>query len=113
MEAEKIVRYVDLNESQSTQVQIGVTDRDGTTVRIFSPEWLAIARFPHATRDEQFVLYFLLNEGMVLDFLQRDTLEEAMDEAGSAVQRGDWRRCSIELPGSAENAPRIPRCLVP
>jgi hypothetical protein len=113
MEVEKIVRYVDLSESQSTQIQIGVTERDGATVRIITPEWMAIARFPHPIREEQFVLYFLLKSGMVLDFLQRDTLEEAMDGMGRVVRRADWRECSIELPGPVEGAPRIPRCLVP
>lgn len=64
------------------------------------PDWLAISHCPESdTSPEAFVLYFLTNEGQVIECIQRDTLEIAMDEALSltGLAHDRWVACDVPL----------------
>jgi hypothetical protein len=110
---ERVVRYVDLTPSQGDSLPFGTSVDQGHHIgppRIHCPQWLAITRLPDPRKEEQFLIYFLFVDGRIIDFLQRDTLEEAMDEVGGVVLRKDWRSCSVDL---EEDTERIPRHLIP
>jgi hypothetical protein len=64
------------------------------------PDWLAISHCPEsAMSPETFVVYFLTSEGEVIECIQRDTLEIAMDEALSltGLAHDVWAVCGVPL----------------
>ena len=110
---ERVVRYVDLTSSQGDELLIGTNVESGRVVdpmRFDRPEWLAITHVVGHKIGERYLLYFLFIDGRCIDFSQQRTLDEAIDQVGSVVQRHEWRLCSVELEG---DAPGIPRRLLP
>jgi hypothetical protein len=109
MATERVVRYVDLSRAQSERLQIATTIEDGRPVepiRISFPAWLAISHVPDSPIGERFILYFLAADGLVIDFAQRKSLDEAADEVDAVVNREEWRSCSVALADEYERIPR-------
>jgi hypothetical protein len=109
MTTELVVRYVDLSQAQSERLQIGTTIEDGRPVepgRISLPTWLAVSQVTGSAIGDRYILYFLSADGRWIDFAQRLSLDEAIDEVGGVVQREEWRVCSLILSDEWEQIPR-------
>ncbi len=70
------------------------------------PEWLIIAHVTDSTIGERYVLYFLSADGEEIDFVQRPTLDEAINEVGTVVPRDSWHVCSVVLDDAWDRIPR-------
>ena len=106
---ERIVRYVDLDAAQADRLLIATTIENGRAVepmRIESPAWLAVSCVSGTDLGVRFVLYFLSADGRVIDFAERESLDEALDEVSAVVQRSRWQRCSITRKGEGDRIPR-------
>ena len=59
------------------------------------PAWAAVSRCSSSDRSERFVLYFLDGSGSVLEDLQYETLEIAIDQAHAlaGVPAHSWQTC--------------------
>ena len=109
MATERMVRYVDLSRAQSERLQIATTIEGGRPVepmRISFPTWLTISHVTGSAIGDRYILYFLSADGRRIDFAQRSSLEEAIDEVGAVVQREEWRMCSLILSDEWEQIPR-------
>jgi hypothetical protein len=109
MASEHVVRYIDLEPSQATRLQIAVTVEDGRAVdphRIDLPAWLAISCVRDPALGERHILCSLSDDGRPIDFAQRLSLDEAMAEVGAVIGRSSWRTCSLELDDNWERIPR-------
>jgi hypothetical protein len=109
---ETMILYVDLTEAQRQGVDLHVTVLEGRRLDeplAAHPDWLAVVRYDDGPT-EKHVLYAITTAGLVLESIQRDTLEEALDEADQLtnVARDEWRRCEVALPDGY----RMPRSLV-
>jgi hypothetical protein len=110
--AETLVRFVDLAASAKQQLPVCVTTRNGQVLNEpeeMFPDWLAISAVEESSL-ETFVLYWLSLSGEIIDFAQRNTLEEVLAEVSNAVRRSDWRECKVSLSDASE--PQIPRALI-
>lgn len=90
---QRLIRFLDF-PADAGQPPI-LNDPLGGFVR---PDWLAISHCPEsATSPETFTLYFLASEGEVIECIQRDTLEMAMDEALSltGLAHDRWVVCDV------------------
>lgn len=92
---ERLIRYLDYPAHADAPPIFN--EVHGGLVR---PDWLAISHCPEsATSPETFVLYFRRSEGEVVECIQRDSMEIAMDEAlsltGLAPDR--WVACDVPL----------------
>lgn len=70
-------------------------------VRPIEPDWLAIAHYPDSPESsETFCLYFLTRAGEMLESIQCDSLEIALDAALSLVNlsHGDWTSGDVPFP---------------
>lgn len=109
LRTELIVRYVDLTPAQGERLHITTLVSNGRPVepmRIDCPEWLVIAHVTDPTIGERYVLYFLSGEGEEIDFVQRPTLDEAIDEVSAVVPRDAWHVCSVVLDDPWDRIPR-------
>jgi len=107
---EQVLRYVDLTPEQSSRLPIGVSVANGQPVepmRVECPTGLAITRTGNRDGTETYVLYFLRDNGGIIDFAQRTSLQRAMAEVGAVVTERGWHVCSLEL--DEERFDRIPR----
>ena len=93
--SERLIRFVDY-PADAGQPPILKEPLSG----FVRPDWLAISHCPEsATSPETFVLYFLSTDGEVIECIQRDTLEIAMDEALSltGLAHDRWAVCDVPL----------------
>lgn len=92
---ERLIRYLDY---PAEAYEPAISNRPlGGVVR---PDWLAISRCAEsAASPETFVLYFLTRDGEVIECIQRDTLEIAMDEALSltGLAHDSWLACDVPV----------------
>ena len=76
-----------------------------------APDWLVITEslIPGCVADT-FLLYFLRENGEILEVLQWETLEIALDQADSiaGMRHSSWSRCRLQVPESG----RIARWLI-
>ena len=103
---ERLIRYLDY-PSYADEPAI-FNETLGGLIR---PDWLAIGFSPEsATSPETFVLYFLTREGEVIECIQRDTLEIAMDDALAltSLSHDCWSACDVLL----DERTSLPRSLV-
>ena len=92
---ERLIRYLDY-PSYADDPAI-YNEALGGFVR---PDWLAISHaMESGTLPETFVLYFLSTDGEVIEFIQRDSVEIALDEALSltGLPHDCWVACDVPL----------------
>jgi len=84
----------------------------GRPPRPIEPDWLAIAESSApGPEPNSWLLYFLRNSGEILEVLQWESLEIALEHAASiaGVAKSAWSTCEVVVPVSGV----IPRSLVP
>ena len=92
---ERLIRYLDY-PAEAHEPPIFNQPLGG----VVRPDWLSISHCPEsATSPETFALYFLTSEGEVIECIQRDTLEMAMDEALSltGLAHDRWMACDMPV----------------
>lgn len=101
---------------EKPEVILAVCDlgADGARVPIYLDDQPSICRWIVVTRVRAgppahpvtFVTYFVAPTGAEFDFVQRDTLDEAIDSGSSISGLHDlqWSRCQLDLPESGFNA---------
>jgi len=69
-----------------------------------SPDWVVIvqSRSKHERRTditEEFVVYFMMDDGTDLEFEQYETLQIAMDQAKDnyGIEKSEWSKCNKEI----------------
>lgn len=93
---EKLVRYVRLrDELKPLPIYL-----DGP----ISPDWVAIvhSRFKAERRtdiQEEFIVYFMMDDGKNLEFEQYETLRIAVEQIKSwyGIEKTEWIECSQEI----------------
>jgi hypothetical protein len=109
--AERLIRYLDVPRNSQPEILIEVQHGQRLDPpRLTRAEWLAVSHVKD-TGIEKYILYFLSHSGEILDFAQRDTLEQVLVEAAGSlgIQSLLWVTADLEVP----NDPRIPRELLP
>jgi hypothetical protein len=67
---------------------------------------LAVSHITGSEIGDQYNLYLLSVDGRWMDFAQRSSLIEALDEVRAVVRREEWRVCSLILSDEWEQIPR-------
>ena len=103
MSQEFIIRWCDLPEERKLIETIYLSVRNGKHIDPPEPiraDWLAITQILESHDEpECFILYFLTDEGEILEFIQIGALEDAIEEARllANIQITDWHKCKIAL----------------
>jgi hypothetical protein len=78
------------------------------------PDWIAITESSElGSEPDCWLLYFLRDSGDVLEMLQWETLDIALDQASSiaGILHSSWKRCRVEVPESGLIARELVRGL--
>jgi hypothetical protein len=110
--AERLIRYLEIPR-HCERPEILVEVHHGQQLdppRAASADWLAVSHVSDAANDK-YVLYFLTRAGDILDFCERDTLKEVLQEAAASIgiESPLWVMANLEVP----EQPLIPRNLLP
>jgi hypothetical protein len=84
---ESLVLFADLSPQAQKRIEIYGVDGE-----LIIPDWVAISHSP-----PRYILYFLRNTGEIVDFVQRDTLDEVVAEAHhlAGVCYDEWKACNV------------------
>ncbi|MEM7016401.1 MAG: hypothetical protein AAF512_03555 [Pseudomonadota bacterium] len=103
MADEKVIRYLKLDNATGSSLSIGISVENGkqvSPIRVEAPSYIVITKvFEENTETDviSYILYYLRKDGEFLDFIQHETLEDAMKTVSHVIDKEQWLTCDFDL----------------